>query len=77
MQHKVQRLVEIELRGLENLQKAFEDEQGVLIIANHSGHADPLILYKAAERTGVGFYFMAAWQVFARENILARPFGRL
>ncbi len=72
IQHKVQRVAEIELRGLENLQKAVEDEQGVLIIANHSGHADPLVLYKAAERTGVGFYFMAAWQVFARENILAR-----
>jgi 1-acyl-sn-glycerol-3-phosphate acyltransferase len=72
IQLKVQRLVEIELRGLENLQKAVGDEQGVLISSNHSGHADPLILYKAAERTGRGFYFMAAWQVFARENVLAR-----
>ena len=72
IQHKVQRVVEIELRGLDNLQNAVKDGQGVLITANHSCHADPLVVYKAAERTGTGFYFMAAWQVFARENVLVR-----
>jgi 1-acyl-sn-glycerol-3-phosphate acyltransferase len=69
---KVQRLVEIEVRGLEHLSKAIAEGCGVLITPNHSGHADPLILYKAADQVGCCFYFMAAWQVFARLSPLRR-----
>jgi hypothetical protein len=69
---KVQRLVEIEVRGLEHLSKAIAEGCGVLITPNHSGHADPLILYKAADQVGCCFYFMASWQVFAKSSPLRR-----
>ena len=69
---KVQRLMEIEVRGLEHLSKAVSEGCGVLITSNHSGHADPLILYKAAEKVGCCFYFMAAWQVFSKLNPVER-----
>ncbi|MHC4211965.1 MAG: lysophospholipid acyltransferase family protein [Planctomycetota bacterium] len=70
---KVQRLVEIEVRGLEHLSKAIGEGCGVLITPNHSGHADPLILYKVSDQVGCGFYFMAAWQVFSKLS----PFRRM
>ena len=73
IQRKTQRLIDIEIRGIEHLRKALADGKGVLITPNHSGHADPLILYDAAEQLGCGFYFMAAWQVLARQ----RPVERL
>lgn len=72
LQHKAQRLVEIEVRGIENLKAALQQNQGVLITPNHPGHADPLILYEAAEQIGRGLYFMAAWQVLARQRPLHR-----
>ncbi len=72
LQHKVQRLVEIEVRGVENLQSAIPTEQGVLITPNHSGHADPLILYKATENIHLPLYFMASWQVFGKSNFFKR-----
>jgi 1-acyl-sn-glycerol-3-phosphate acyltransferase len=69
---RVQRLVEIEVRGLEHLSGAIADGCGVLVTPNHSGHADPLILYKAADQIGCCFYFMAAWQVFAKLSPVRR-----
>ena len=68
----MQRLVEIEVRGLEHLSKAIAEGCGVLITPNHSGHADPLILYKTADQVGCCFYFMTAWQVFAKLSPLRR-----
>jgi 1-acyl-sn-glycerol-3-phosphate acyltransferase len=57
---------------LEHLSKAIAQGCGVLITPNHSGHADPLILYKAADQIGCCFYFMAAWQVFAKLSPVRR-----
>jgi 1-acyl-sn-glycerol-3-phosphate acyltransferase len=74
--HKIQRLVEIEVRGIENLQSAVSKKQGVLITPNHSGHADPLILYKATEDICLPLYFMASWQVFGKSNFFTRAFLR-
>lgn len=68
--HKDQRILDVQIRGSEHLRKAIDDECGILIVPNHSGHADPPILYVAADRVGMPFYFMAAWQVFARVNRL-------
>jgi len=58
-----QRLLEIEVRGDEHVKTALDAGQGVLITPNHSGHADALIMYEAADRVGTPFYFMTAWQV--------------
>ncbi|MCD6395186.1 MAG: hypothetical protein J7M40_17005 [Planctomycetes bacterium] len=53
IQRKTQRLIDIEIRGIEHLRKALAGGKGILITPNHSGHADPLILYDAAEPIAV------------------------
>ena len=79
IQRKEQRLVDIEIRGIEHVRKALADGKGILITPNHSGHADPLILCDAAEKLHCGFYFMAAWQVLAKyrriERLVLRQHG--
>src|SRR5208283_4303910 len=62
------RLVEVEVRGLEHVQKAVSQGSGVLITPNHCSHADAFALYGAADALGISFYVMVAWQVFARSN---------
>jgi len=62
------RLVEVEVRGLEHVQKAVSQGSGVLITPNHCSHADAFALYGAADALGIPFYVMVAWQVFARSN---------
>ncbi|MGO9112910.1 MAG: lysophospholipid acyltransferase family protein [Thermoguttaceae bacterium] len=62
------RLVEVEVRGLEQVQKAVDQGNGVLITPNHCSHADAFALYGAADALGMPFYVMVAWQVFARSN---------
>ncbi|TWU42505.1 lysophospholipid acyltransferase family protein [Novipirellula artificiosorum] len=37
---------------------------GVLLMPNHSSHADPYIIYAAADRIGTALYVMATWHVF-------------
>jgi 1-acyl-sn-glycerol-3-phosphate acyltransferase len=63
---KYHHLVDIEIRGLENLQKCIDEQQGLLITPNHSCHADPSVLYWVADQLRTPFYFMAAWQIFQR-----------
>jgi hypothetical protein len=72
MQQRAQRLMEIEVRGLEHLRSAVEAGHGVLITPNHSGHADTFILYHAADQIARPFYFMAAWQVLGLTNPVRR-----
>jgi 1-acyl-sn-glycerol-3-phosphate acyltransferase len=62
-QKRVQRLLRIDVRGLDHVKQALAAGNGVLITPNHSGHADALIMYAAADRLGTPFYFMTAWQV--------------
>ena len=40
IQLKEQRLLEVEVRGPENIRQAAAAEQGVLVTPNHAGHAD-------------------------------------
>ena len=61
-----QRLLEVEVRGRENIQAAATGSQGVLITPNHAAHADCYAMYSAADQLGRQFYFMVAWQVFKR-----------
>ena len=63
-------LVEIEIRGLDNLRKCINAKQGVLITPNHSCHADPTVVYWVADQLKTPFYFMATWQIFQRANWL-------
>ena len=63
-QYREQKLMRVDLRGLEHVRDALKAGQGVLITPNHSGHADAHIMYAAADELGVPLYFMTAWQVF-------------
>jgi hypothetical protein len=59
-----QRLVDVQVRGLEHVRDAVADGHGVLITPNHSSHADCFALYEASDQLGLPFYVMVAWQVF-------------
>lgn len=72
MQHVDQRLLEIDVLGLDHLRAATERNAGVLITPNHPGHADSYALYEAADQLGLPFYFMTAWQVFEMSSPIAR-----
>lgn len=72
VQHKSQRIMDVEIRGLENLKKATDQNAGVMITPNHSGHCDPILVYRAAEAIKKPFGFMCAWQVFDKANHFRR-----
>ncbi len=71
-QLKVQRLLDVDVYGVEHVRSAIAENCGVLITPNHSSHADCYSTYEAAERVGVPFYIMVAWQVFQRGSRLRR-----
>ena len=72
VQYKSQRIMDVEIRGLKNLKKAADQNAGVMITPNHSGHCDPILVYRAAEAINNPFYFMCAWQVFNKANHFRR-----
>ncbi|NQT17762.1 MAG: 1-acyl-sn-glycerol-3-phosphate acyltransferase [Planctomycetes bacterium] len=65
-----QRLLEVEVRGLEHVRQSVAGGQGVLITPNHSSHADCHAIYTAADQLGYPFYVMIAWQNFVRDGRL-------
>jgi 1-acyl-sn-glycerol-3-phosphate acyltransferase len=60
-----QRIVELDVGGIEHVQRALADRAGVLVTPNHSFHYDSYVLIEAAHRVGRPFHFLTAWQVFA------------
>ena len=60
-----QKIVEIDVAGIEHVQKAIDTGMGVLITPNHSFHYDSYVLIEASHRVGTPFHFLTAWQVFA------------
>jgi 1-acyl-sn-glycerol-3-phosphate acyltransferase len=67
-----QKLVAIELRGVERLRALLDQGAGVLLTPNHAGHPDPFLLCEVADAVGRPFYFMTAWQVFAMYGRIGR-----
>jgi 1-acyl-sn-glycerol-3-phosphate acyltransferase len=62
---KNQRIVELDIGGIEHVQKALQSGAGVLVTPNHSFHYDSYVLIEASHRVGTPFHFLTAWQVFA------------
>ena len=60
-----QRIVELDVSGVEHVQRALKDGAGVMITPNHSFHYDSYVLIEASHRVGTPFHFLSAWQVFA------------
>jgi 1-acyl-sn-glycerol-3-phosphate acyltransferase len=69
---KKQRIRQVELRGLDYLQEAFDQDAGVLLTPNHSFHYDSYCLMRAADQLRRPFHIMAAWQVFGMTGPLGR-----
>lgn len=69
---RVERVMDVEIHGLEHLQQSLAQGQGVLITPNHATHADPDTMYAVADRAGRPFYFMSTWHVFASHGAIAR-----
>jgi 1-acyl-sn-glycerol-3-phosphate acyltransferase len=76
---RVQRVSEVEVQGAERVREVISAGKGVLITPNHSGHADALIMYEAADQIGTTLYFMTAWQVLglspAVKSLMFRQHG--
>jgi hypothetical protein len=60
-----QKIVEIDVGGIEHVRNAIDSGMGVLITPNHSFHYDSYVLIEASHRVGTPFHFLTAWQVFA------------
>ncbi len=69
---KHQRIIRVETRGQEHVQRAVSAGAGVLITPNHSAHYDSNALYVAADSFDQPLYFMTAWQVFAMSSAWER-----
>ena len=63
--HREQKIVQIDVAGIEHVQRALAGGTGVLVTPNHSFHYDSYVLIEAAHRVGTPFHFLTAWQVFA------------
>jgi hypothetical protein len=59
-----QRIVDVEVRGLERLKRVLDEGAGVLIGPNHAGDGDVDAVYSVSDHVGRPFHVMAAWQVF-------------
>ncbi len=67
-----QKIVRVEVQGLEHLKKTLASNHGVMLTPNHSFHWDSYCLVTAAEELRTPFYIMTAWQVFAMSKWFER-----
>lgn len=63
-----QKIVDLDIGGVEHVRRALADGAGVLITPNHSFHYDSYVLIEASHRVGRPFHFLSAWQVFAMSS---------
>lgn len=70
--YRVAKIAQVEIRGETKVRAAIDSGAGVLITPNHSFHYDSYVLGSAAQRIGMPFHFLTAWQVFA----MSTPFQR-
>ena len=67
-----QGLADVTVTGEHHLHEARDQGHGILITPNHPSHADPYVIQEVSDRSGIPFYFMAAWQVFAMTHWMGR-----
>jgi len=65
-----QKIVELDIGGMEHVERALKDGAGVMVTPNHSFHYDSYVMIEAAHRVGTPFHFLTAWQVFAMSKWL-------
>jgi 1-acyl-sn-glycerol-3-phosphate acyltransferase len=65
-------IADIEVVGASIVQDRLNNGEGVMIMPNHSSHADPYVIYSAADQVGTALHVMATWHVFDDKSWLAR-----
>ncbi len=63
---------DIQVEGASIVQERLNNGEGVMIMPNHSSHADPYVIYSAADQVGTALHVMATWHVFDDKSWLAR-----
>ena len=63
---------EVEVVGQQRLGDQLAQGHGVMIMPNHPGHADPYMIYAAADQVSTALYIMATWHVFHDKSPLVR-----
>ena len=69
---KGQRIVRVDVQGLDHLKRTLSNNHGVMLTPNHSFHWDSYCLIQAAHELRTPFYIMTAWQVFAMSKRFER-----
>jgi 1-acyl-sn-glycerol-3-phosphate acyltransferase len=67
-----QKLVRVDIEGVESVREAIQRGYGVMLTPNHSFHWDSYCLLEAADQLATPFYIMTAWQVFATSSWFER-----
>ena len=62
--HRDVRVTEVEVKGHDFVRDQIAEENGVMVMPNHSSHADPYVIYAAADQVGTPLHVMATWHVF-------------
>jgi len=71
-QQREVKITEIETIGQEIVRGQLDQGHGVMIMPNHSSHADPYVIYAAADAVGTALHVMATWHVFHDKSFLTQ-----
>jgi 1-acyl-sn-glycerol-3-phosphate acyltransferase len=71
-QQRTVRIDAVDVIGHESLRGQLDQGHGVLIMPNHASHADPYVIYAAADRSQTALHVMATWHVFYDQPWLTR-----
>ncbi len=71
-QQNSQRLMQLQVTGKEPVQQLLKQGCGVMVMPNHSSHADPFTIYAAADEVGTPLHIMATWHVFHDKSWVTR-----
>ncbi len=63
-QRRVVNIHDIDITGEEIIREQLDKGHGVMIMPNHASHADPYVIYAAADAANTALYVMATWHVF-------------
>ncbi|TWT50666.1 Acyltransferase [Rubripirellula amarantea] len=62
----------IHVSGQHHVREALDRGDGVMIMPNHASHADPYMIYAAADKIDTPLYIMATWHVFHDKSKLTQ-----
>ena len=71
-QQRLIRISDVQVEGDNIVRERLDRGDGVMIMPNHSSHADPYVIYSAADQIGTALHVMATWHVFHDKTWLAR-----